>query len=433
VVPLAFLGGSVVGTLLLLLPLSRAGDAAPEFMPAAFTAVSAVCVTGLSPVDFATYWSPFGQAVVLVLVQVGGFGIMTLATLLSVLVAGKLGLSTRLVVQSESNTLNLGDVRALLKRVALTMLAVEMLVAIVVTIRFAVTYDRSFPDAVWQGVFHAVSAFNNAGFTLYSDSLIGFVTDPWICVPLSLAVILGGLGFPVLAELNHRGMRPGDWTVHTRLTVYGSALLLLIGTVTILGFEWTNDNTLGGLSTGGKVLAGFVAGVMPRSAGFNSIDYGQITPETVLVTDVLMFIGGGSASTAGGIKIGTFLLLAFVIWSEVRGEPDVHIAHRSISSATQRQALTVALLAVGLVATGTMALLVLTDFAADVVVFESISAFSTSGLTTGITAAMPASGQFVLMVLMFLGRVGTITVASGLALKTRHRHFQLPEERPIVG
>ena len=433
IVPLAFLGAISIGTALLLLPVSRAGDRGADFITAAFTSVSATCVTGLTPVDPATYWSPFGQAVILLLIQVGGFGIMTLATLLSLLVAGKLGLSSRLIVQSESRVLNLGDVRSVLRRVAVTMAIFELSIAVIVTVRFRIAYDDNLADAVWHGVFHAVSAFNNAGFSLYSDNLIGFVDDPWITLPLCAAVVAGGLGFPVLAELYQRFRRPRYWTVHTRLTVYGSLILLAGGILGFLAFEWANDATIGSLPSGGKAIAAVTGGVMPRTAGFNSVDYGQVTPETLLMTDILMFIGGGSAGTAGGIKVGTFFLLGFVIWSEIRGEPDVNIAHRAISSATVRQALTVALLGVGVVTAGTMVLLMLTDFTVQVVFFESISAFATVGLTTGITSSMSWSAELVLMVLMFVGRVGTITVATGLALQTRHRHYQLPEERPIVG
>jgi Trk-type K+ transport system membrane component len=358
---------------------------------------------------------------------------MTLATLLSLLVAGKLGLNTRLIVQSESRALNLGDVRSVLRRVVVTMAIFESAIAVFVTIRFRIAYDDSLGEAVWHGVFHAVSAFNNAGFALYSDNLIGFVDDPWISLPLCVAVIAGGLGFPVLAELYQRIRRPRYWTVHTRLTVYGSLILLVGGIFGFLAFEWANDATIGGLSPGGKAVAAVTGGVMPRTAGFNAVDYGQVAPETLLMTDVLMFIGGGSAGTAGGIKVGTFFLLGFVIWSEIRGEPDVNIAHRAIAYSTVRQALTVALLGVGVVTAGTMVLLMLTDFTVQVVFFESISAFATVGLTTGITGSMPMSAEVVLMVLMFVGRVGTITVATGLALQTRHRHYQLPEERPIVG
>jgi Trk-type K+ transport system membrane component len=309
----------------------------------------------------------------------------------------------------------------------------EVAVAIVLTARFAAAYDDSFRAAVWHGVFHAVSAFNNAGFALYSDNLVGFVSDAWICLPLSVAVVAGGIGFPVLAELYQRAGRPSTWSVHTRLTVYGTLILLVAGVGAVATFEWTHQQTLGGLSTGGKVIAAVTGGVMPRTAGFNSLDYAQVTPETLVVTNILMFIGGGSAGTAGGIKVGTFFLLAFVIWAEVRGEPGVHIGHRSISSATIRLALSVALLGVAVVTVAALAMLVLSAAPLDAVVFETISAFATVGLSTGLTGSLPWTAQVVLMILMFVGRVGTITVATALALKTRHRHYQLPEERPIVG
>ena len=172
---------------------------------------------------------------------------------------------------------------------------------------------------------------------------------------------------------------------------------------------------------------------MPRTAGFNSIDYGQITPETMAINYVLMFIGGGSAGTAGGIKVTTFFLLAYVIWSEIRGERDTNIAHRSIAGSTLRQALTVVLLAIAAISLGTMSILLATDYALDVVLFEAISAFATVGLSTGITPDLPPTAEITLMVLMFVGRVGTITVGTALAYKSRHHHYRLPEERPIVG
>jgi Trk-type K+ transport system membrane component len=222
--------------------------------------------------------------------------------------------------------------------------------------------------------------------------------------------------------------------VHTRITIYGSSVLLVAGIGAFLALEWANPETLGPLSAWGKVVGGVTGGVMPRSGGFNSVDYGQVRPETLAVNYVLMFIGGGSAGTAGGIKVTTFFLLAFVMWSEVRGEPEVHVAHRSISSATLRQALTVALLGIGMIALGTMTLLLVTDgIPLDLILFEAISASATVGLSTGITPDLPPAGQVTLMILMYLGRVGTVTVASALALRSRHHHYHLPEERPIVG
>jgi trk system potassium uptake protein len=432
-VPGAFLATITVGAVLLMLPISRADESGPVVMPAAFTSVSAVCVTGLATVDPSTHWSAFGQAVILVLVQIGGFGIMTLATLLSLMVAGRLGLRSMLVVQSESHSLDLGDVRAVLRRVAVTMALFESAIAVVLTIRFAVAYDDNVGTAIWHGLFHAVSAFNNAGFALYSDNLIGFVDDPWICLPLSLAVVAGGIGFPVLAELYRRARRPRHWTVHTRLTVYGSLFLLAVGAGALAAFEWDNPDTLGPLSGPAKALAIVTGTVMPRTAGFNTVDYGAVTPESLVVTDALMFIGGGSAGTAGGIKVATFFLLGYVILAEIRGERDVTVVHRRIPAGTQRQALAVALLGVAVVGFGTIAILLTSDYQLDVVLFESVSAFGTVGLTTGITGSLPHSAQTVLMVLMFVGRVGTITVASALALRSRHRLYTLPEQRPIVG
>lgn len=433
IVPLAFLAAIVVGTVLLSLPVSTPGPSRPPVLTAAFTTVSAVCVTGLTTVDTATYWSPFGQTVIVGLIQVGGFGIMTLATLLVLLVGGKLRLRSSLIAQAETHTLNIGDVRHVVRRVAVTMVAFEAVFAVVLTVRFRLRYDDTWADAVWHGVFHSVSAFNNAGFALYSDNLIGFVDDAWIMFPICVAIIVGGIGFPVLFELARRGRSPRDWTVHTRLTVYGSVILLVVGIAAFVVLEWSNDGTLGELGVWGKVVGGVTGGVVPRTAGFNSIDYSQVTPETMALNYVLMFIGGGSAGTAGGIKVTTFFLLAFVIWSEVRGERETRIAHRQIGAQTLRQALTVVLLALAAIAIGTMTILLVTDYALDVVLFETISAFATVGLSTGITPDLPPVAEVTLMVLMFVGRVGTITVASALALKSRQRHFQLPEERPIIG
>ncbi|WP_244928520.1 potassium transporter TrkG [Nocardioides sp. W7] len=433
IVPLAFLAAVIVGTVLLSLPYATPGPTRPPVLTAAFTTVSAVCVTGLTTVDTATYWSPFGQVVIMGLIQVGGFGIMTLATLLGMLVGGKLRLKSSLIAQAETHTLNIGDVRHVVRRVAITMLAFEAAFAALLTARFRVRYDESWADAVWHGVFHSISAFNNAGFALYSDNLIGFVDDAWIMFPICVAIVAGGIGFPVLFELRRRWRNPREWTVHTRLTVYGTLILLVTGIGAFLALEWANPDTLGGLSPLGKVVGGITGGVVPRTAGFNSIDYGQITPETMAINYVLMFIGGGSGGTAGGIKVTTFFLLAFVIWSEVRGERDTNIAHRMIGAQTLRQALTVVLLALAAIAVGTMTILLVTDYALDVVLFETISAFATVGLSTGITPNLPPAAEITLMVLMFVGRVGTITVASALALKSRHRHYHLPEERPVIG
>lgn len=431
--PTAFLAALLVGTGLLMLPAARtAGEPAPPLV-ALFTAASSVFITGMSTVDPATYWSPVGQGIILGLIQVGGFGIMTFATVLGLMVSRRLALRTRLVAQAETRSLNLGEVRALLLRVLAMMVGFELVVAAVLTARFRIAYDDTFGTALWHGVFHAVSAFNNAGFSLYTDSFMGFVGDPWICGTVAVAVILGGLGFPVMLELYREWRKPRYWSIHTRLTVWGTAILLVLGVAAATAFEWSNPATLGPLNWRESLVGGMFSGVTPRTAGFNSIDYGAARPETLALTNVLMFIGGGSAGTSGGIKVTTFFLLAFVIWAEVRGEDDVNVGARRVPAQTVRQAVTVALLGVGAVAAGTLVLLLVTEFPFDRVLFEATAAFSTTGLSTGITGSLPPTGQLTLVALMFIGRVGTITMASAIALRHRKLRYRLPEERPIIG
>nr|WP_244409122.1 potassium transporter TrkG [Stackebrandtia nassauensis] len=432
-VPLSFLAVILVGTVLLALPVSRQGADAAPLLTAAFTAVSAVCVTGLVTVDTGTYWSGFGEVVITVLIQVGGFGIMTMASLLGLLVAGRLRLRRKLVAQAETKSLGLGDVRKVVVRVALITLSVETVVAVILAARYHFGYGYELGRAAWHGVFHSVAAFNNAGFGLERDNLESFVADPVITIPIAVAVIIGGLGFPVVVELIRKTYRPASWSTHTKLTVLATVVLLLAGFVAYLAIEWNNAKTLGPLGLGDKLLAAFFSGVQPRTAGFNSLPMADLRPETWAVTDILMFIGGGSAGTAGGVKVTTFFLLAFVIWAEVRGEPDVSVFGRTIPHSTQRQALTVALLGVGAVGLGTLLILMTDGHPLDQLVFEAISAFGTVGLSTGITADLSATAQIIIMFLMYTGRVGTVAVATALALRVRHRRFRYPEERPIVG
>ncbi|GAB3696826.1 TrkH family potassium uptake protein [Mariniluteicoccus flavus] len=433
-VPLAFLAAIAVGTCLLMLPIASAPGETTQWLDAAFTAVSATCVTGLVTLDTPTHWSTFGKVVILLMIQVGGFGIMTLATLLALLVGGRWGLQASLVTSSETHS-SLGDVRNVPKRIAVTMLAAEAVVAAVLTLRFRAAYDPDWPTALWHGVFHAVSAFNNAGFALYSDNVMSFKTDAWIVLPLCAAVVAGGLGFPVYFELTRRWQlfRYRLWSVHARLTIIGTVVLLVVGFVAFLVVEWRNHLTIGDLTVWQKLVNGVAGSVFPRTAGFQTVDYELVRPETLLVHYALMFIGGGSAGTAGGIKVGTFFLLAYVIWSEVRGEPDVVIGHRRIGGETMRQALAVSLLAIGLIALGTFVILSATHFRLDVVLFETISAFGTVGLSTNLTPFMPPIGKVVLMVLMFCGRVGPISAVAAMAVTRRTHRYRLPKEQPIVG
>nr|WP_198659037.1 potassium transporter TrkG [Nocardiopsis sp. FIRDI 009] len=432
----AFASVILVGTALLMLPAATETGEATPFVAALFTATSAVCVTGLVVVDTPVYWSTFGEVVILALIQVGGFGIMTLATVLTLVVGRKLGLRMAVRAGSEAKALTLGDVRQLVTGILLVTVVVESILAAILSLRWWLAYGESVGHALYLGVFHSVSAFNNAGFALFSDSLEGYVTDPWISVPVALAVIAGGLGFPVWVELwrfSRRRRTAYHWSLHARITLTTTAVLLAVAFVAFLTLEWSNPATMGGLDLRGKVLSAFFQAVMPRTAGFNSLPFGEMNTSTLLVTDILMFVGGGSAGTAGGIKVTTFALLAFVIYANVRGEPSVHVAGRRLASGVASQAMTVALLAVGLVMASTLALMVMTPFTLDQILFEVTSAFGTVGLSTGITGQLTAPGEVLIVFLMFVGRTGPITLASALALRRRARRYELPEERPIVG
>lgn len=431
-VPLAFLAAILIGAGLLSLPIARTGEGSAPFLTALFTSTSAVCVTGLIVQDTPVYWSTFGQVVILLLFQIGGFGIMTGATLLGLLVTRRLGLGTRLIAQAETRSLGLGDVTSVLRLVLRTTLLIEAIIAAVLTLRLHYGHGESWGRAAWNGVFHSISAFNNAGFSTYSDSLIGLASDPFFIVPIMAAIVVGGIGFPILHDVRQQ-RRWSRWSVHTRITLAGTAFLIAVGALGIGLYEWNNGGTLGPLGIGGKVLTSLFHSVSARTAGFNSVDVGAMRVETLAMHYVLMFIGGGSAGTAGGIKVTTFFILGAVVLAEVRGCPDTTVFRRRISRQVQRLALTIVLLGLSVLALATLALLTLTDLPLHAVMFEAISAFATVGLSTGITAQLPPAGQYVLIVLMFVGRVGTITVATALALRSREPLYRYPEERPIVG
>ncbi len=433
IVAAAFAAAIAAATVVLMTPAaSEAGQSTP-FVTALFTATSAVCVTGLVVVDTPTHWSTLGELVILAGMQVGGFGIMTFASLLGLLVSRRLGLRTRLLAQAETKALQLGDVGRVLRGVAVTSLAIEAVVAVVLWLRLWLGYGETPGRAAYLGVFHSISAFNNGGFALWSDSVMRFSGDPWVIVPIALGVALGALGFPVLLELYREARTPHTWSLHTKITMLATGVLIPGGTIALLVFEWANPETLGPMNAPTKLLNAFFHAVMPRSGGFNSVDVGAMTEPSWLVNDVLMFIGGGSAGTGGGIKLTTFTVLLFAIVAEARGDRDVHAFERRIPTAVIRQGLSVALLAVAVVVVATLTLLAMTGLDLDRVLFEVLSASATVGLSTGITPSLPPAAQYLLVVLMFLGRTSTITLASALALRDNRRLYRRPEERPIVG
>lgn len=433
VIVFGFVAAIAVGTALLMLPMAKQGPGGASFLEALFTATSSVCVTGLITVDTPVFWTGFGHVMILVMIQIGGFGVMSFGALLGVLMARRMGFRSRVLTATETKSTGFGDVRRVLIGVLAVSAITELMLALILMFRFMAGYGYSLGDAAWHGVFHSVSSFNNAGFALYSDSLIGFAGDPWICLPIAAAVIIGGLGFPVLFELRRQYRRPIHWSMNTKLVLAGSAVLLVGGTVFITLIEWTNPATLGALRPEERVLAGFFQSVITRTAGFNSVDIAQMHPVSWLGMDILMFIGGGPAGTAGGLKITTFAVLFFILLTEIRGGTAVNIFGKRLSRAVHRQAITVVLLAIALVVSSTMFLMLITDFGQERILFEVISAFATVGMSTGITAAMPPAGQVVLILLMLIGRLGPVTLGVALALRQRPALFEYPKERPLIG
>ncbi|GAA4068059.1 TrkH family potassium uptake protein [Agromyces indicus] len=428
-----FASAVLIGTLLLWLPPMSVEPGGTTFVDALFTATSAVCVTGLVVVDTAVHWSPLGHAVILLLIQLGGLGIMIFASLIGLVLARRLSVRARLNTATEAKAVGFDDVRGLVRGIVLISFTIEAITWAFLFPRFLFGYDYDPGEAAWHALFHSVSSFNNAGFALYSNNMMDFVADPFICLPMSAAIILGGLGFPVIMQLRKEFTRPLHWTMNTKLVLWGTVVLLLGGWGYLTIVEWSNPDTFGPLDPAAKLLAGFYASVQTRTAGFNSVDIGLMHDESWVAMDVLMFIGGGPAGTAGGIKVTTFAVLFFILLTEFRGEGAVNIFGKRLSRAVHRQAITVVLVAVGAVMLATVVLMHLTGLAFDRVVFEAVSAFATVGLSTGITYDLPPAAEIVLVLLMFLGRIGPLTLGSAIALRERRILYELPKERPAIG
>ena len=427
------------GTALLWLPISADGPGHISLEDSLFTATSAVTVTGLGSTDVARF-SLFGELVLMLLVQVGGFGIMTIGSVLAILASHRVGLKQRMLAQAEIGAVDIGDLRRLILAIAKITLAVEGGLAFILFLRF---WQKGYEDgpisSAYSGVFHAVTAFNNAGLSLYSDNLARFVGDPVVVLGITFGLIIGGLGFPILVETwrhhvqRRKSRRPIHWTLHTKITLLVTAALLMFGPLVVMAFEWTNPATLGPLSTFDKVLAGWFQGVSPRTAGFNTVSIGGMNEPTLLVITTLMFIGAGSASTAGGIKVTTFAVLGYVLWSEVRGNGDINVFKRRLPTNVVRQALTVALLSIGLVVGAALAMMSMEDVSLTPALVEVTSAFGTVGLSTGITTSIGLAGHMLLVLVMLAGRVGPVTFVTALALRERVTTYRYPEERPIIG
>lgn len=431
-VPAVYAAAWAAGTVGLWLPVSSVPDAHVGWWEAAFTSMSALCITGLGVVDTGTAWTHTGQVVLLALVQVGGFGIMTLTSVILFTLLGRSSRAAAMVAQTETRA-DHREIAQIPRRILLLTLVVEAGTALVLSLRL-LWLGTPPARAVYHGVFHAVSAFNNAGFALYPDNLASFGGDSWIIVPVCVAVVVGGIGFPVWMEvLARRSGRRRMWSLHVHLTLLGTAILLAAGAVAFVLFEWTNPGTLGKEAVSQRVL-GVVGGtVFPRTAGFSTIDYGHAATPTILVSEILMMVGGGSAGTAGGIKVATAAVLIVVVGSQVKGERDVLVGHRRLSASVIRQALSVTILASGVVMAVTVVMSAIEPFPLEEVSFEAVSAFSNTGLSMGITAKVGHASWALLIILMFLGRVGPVSAVAALTLRERARSLTYPEEDPLIG
>jgi Trk-type K+ transport system membrane component len=308
-------------------------------------------------------------------------------------------------------------------------------------------YHYEWNKALGHGVFHAMSAFNNAGFALYADNMIGFARDGWILIPVFMTVFIASVGFPTIVEIRERTKikifkllnkplgysMPEQWSLNSRITLWGSLVLLVGGTIVIAFLEWDNPGTFGPLPWWDKILDSIFAAVMPRTAGFNSVDILQMHGGTWLVTDILMFVGGASVSTSGGIKIGTAVVLFYIVYTEIRGETAVNIGNRRLPRSMQRQALTIVTITSFVIVGATMVLRLTTEYTLDQILLLVFSAVGTVGLDSGMTGTMNDGAKFLVSLLMLFGRLGPIVVATSIALRRTHRHFEYPKERPLIG
>lgn len=416
---------------LLCLPIASASGKPAPFVDALFNATSAVCVTGLVTVDTATYWSPFGHFVLLAGIKVGGLGVMTLASILALAVSRHIGLTQRMLAATEKSA-HLGDVASLIRAVIVVSFTVEIALAVVLFPRLLLA-GHSVVLSAWYSIFMGVSIFNNGGFIILPEGLEVYAADWWMVMPIIVGTVIGAVGFPVALDVRRNWRRPRRLTLHSKLTLSTYLLLTFVGALVVGGMEWNNLHSLGSLEPHAKILTSILSGVNARSSGLATIPTGTMSQGTWFLEDILMFIGGGSASTAGGIKVTTLAVMALAILAEARGDRDIEVFRRRIPATTVR--LSVAVVAIGafLVGIATTLLLVITDFGLDKILFEVVSAFGTVGLSTGITPLLPPGAKLVLTAVMFTGRTGTMTLAAALALRERGRAIRMPEESPAIG
>ncbi|MDI6600842.1 MAG: TrkH family potassium uptake protein [Thermoanaerobacteraceae bacterium] len=423
----------IIGTILLMLPISsKTGETTP-FINALFTSTSAVCVTGLVVVDTGTYWSTFGQLVILGLIQAGGLGTMTIVTLFALLMGRKISLRERLTIQEAYNQYSMEGIVRLVREIMGITAIIEGTGAIVLILRFM----RDMPPlkAAYYGIFHAVSAFNNAGFDLMGDfkSLTGYVDDFTVNLTVMLLIIIGGIGFTVIVDVL-RQKKFKKLTLHSKLVITMTVFLILAGAGSFFLLEYNNPGTMKPLDMSGKVLASLFQSVTPRTAGFNTISEADMTIASKFITIILMFIGASPGGTGGGIKTSTFGVILFTVLSIIDGRDDTELYQKRIPQFVVYRSLGIIFISMCVIIGTTLVLSIVqqSDFITEL--FESTSAFGTVGLSLGLTTELTTVGKAFIIFNMYAGRVGPLSLALAIGQRRKNiRGYKYPEEKIIVG
>lgn len=434
IIALGFFIIIMTGTLLLMLPIaSRDGNSA-NFSDALFTATSSTCVTGLIVADTYTTWSLFGQMVLLVLIQIGGLGFITMGMFFAIFLKKKIGLKERDLIQESLNGLQIGGVVRLVKKIVPIAFIFEGVGAILLSIRFIP--DMGIGVGIWNGIFHSVSAFCNAGFDLLGRyekycSIVPYYDDIIVNVTIMSLIVIGGIGFIVWDDISLNKWRANKYRLHTKIVLLTTTVLIIGGALLFFIFE--KDNLMVDMGIKERILTSFFGSVSPRTAGFNSLDTAQFTQSTRLLTVVLMFIGGSPGSTAGGIKTTTLVVLLLLVVSNLRNKKDLNFLGRRLDDGAIRKASTVFLINLFLLITSTLIICALQPFPLDDVLFETSSAIGTVGMTTGITRALTIPSRYIIIILMYCGRIGSVSFALSFMEKKKLQTVQLPEERITIG
>lgn len=427
ILALSFLTVIAAGTLLLLLPISAVEPV--RFTDALFTAVSATTVTGLIVRDTGTVYTIFGQIVIMILIKIGGLGLLTVAMMIVILLGKKIGLKERLRIQQSFNQTSIGGIVKLVKVLFIFSVSMEALAAALLAIDWVPEYGWRY--GLFTSLFHSISAFNNAGFSLWSDGLTKYVGDPLVNVIITGLFITGGIGFTVLYDVIEN-KRFKSLQVHSKIMIVGTLVINVSAAIIIFLLESNNPGTMASLSLGDKLWASYFQAVTPRTAGFNSVDITQIEPGTALLMSFLMFVGGGSASTASGIKLTTFIVIIWAVITFFKGEEEPVLFKRSIPQAVIARSFIITVTSLMLVFAA-LFLLTLTEQAPFlVIVFEVFSAFGTVGLSMGLTYELTEPGKYILMLLMFFGRIGPLTIVFALA-RTEKSNVRYPRADIYTG